>query len=77
MEQTSQATLRTVAEFAASQHRSRAKCRGPVSPLRRLVPTAVTVAGGINAADHANTFADLVKLLRTEVNRPLQIHQKA
>ena len=76
MEQTSQKTLRAVSDFAASQHRSRAKRRGPAHPLRRLVPTAVTIAGGINAVDHASTFADLVKLLRSEVSAHL-LHQVA
>ena len=67
LEQTSQATLKTVSDFAASQHRSRAKRCGPAHPLRRLVPTAVTIAGGINAADHADTFAELIRVLRAEV----------
>ena len=70
LERTNQGTLRTVSDFAASQHRSHAK-RGPAAtPLCRMVPTAVIVAGGINAADHASTFADLIKLLRAEVCHP-------
>ena len=35
---------------------------------RRLVPTALAVAGSMNSADHAGTFSALVAYLREQVS---------
>ena len=67
LEATSRKPFAAVANFATQQHRSRFKRRAECHPLRRMVSTAVTIAGGVNNSDHATTFPDLVKLLRSEV----------
>ena len=73
-------TFRELGAFARAQHRSPSKrTRGAhgVHPGagrvrdERLVPAALTVAGGVNSVDHARTFPDLVRLLRAQA-RALQ-----
>lgn len=60
-------TFRELASFARAQHSSPSKRRSTCTGYQRLLPAALTVAGGVNSSDHARTFPDLVSLLRSQV----------
>ena len=66
-------TFRELAAFAHAQHSSpskRPRGSGSAGRSTRLIPTALTVAGGVNSIDHARTFPDLLALLRGQVGPP-------
>jgi len=65
LENTNEGTFAELATFVASQHRAgvaAGSCAG-----RQRLPAALTVAGGVNSADHARTFPALADLLRSQV----------
>ena len=57
----------------------RRRCNGAASSscarAERLIPTALTVAGGVNSVDHARTFPDLVDLLRAQARFVNKMHE--
>lgn len=69
-------TFRELAAFVRAQHASPSKraraadgpsgSTGNTARRQRLIPAALTVAGGVNSTDHARTFPDLVALLRAQ-----------
>lgn len=69
LESTNQETFAHLADFAVEQHQeyNPAKRISYVA-AQRLIPTALTVAGGVNSADHARTFPDLVALLKSKAS---------
>ena len=50
------------------QHTNPAKRHAGIAS-RRVIPTALAVAGSVSSADHSSTFPDLVAHLRSEVSR--------
>ena len=67
LEDANKGTFRELASFARAQQCSPSKRRTTSAGYQRLLPTALTVAGGVNSSDHARTFPDLVSLLRAQV----------
>ena len=65
LEETNHATFQALLHFAANAH----EAPKPLSYAQRsrIIPTAMTFAGGVNSADHAHTFPTLVNLLRQQV----------
>lgn len=67
LEESNQATFQALLHFAAAAHQAPDMCSSFVQ-RSRIIPTALTFAGGVNSADHAQTFPTLVKLLRQQVS---------
>lgn len=67
LEATNYATFQALLQFAASAHQVPAKTSSFVQ-RSRIIPAALTFAGGVNSADHAHTFPTLVSLLRQQVS---------
>ena len=67
-------TFGEVADYVFAQHRPRPpkNCQTGNTLRQRYLPTALAVAGGVNSADHARTFADLADRLRTKVGKFLK-----
>ena len=61
-------TFRELEAYAKAQH---AGHTNSAFGRHRLVPTALAVAGSMNAADHAGTFSALSSFLRAKVMLPL------
>lgn len=66
LEETNHATFQALLHFAASAHKAPVMS-GSFAQRSRIIPTAMTFAGGVNSADHAHTFPTLVDLLRQQV----------
>lgn len=66
LEQTNDATFQALLQFAATAHQD-PNSSNSFAQRRRIIPTALTFAGGVNSADHAQTFPTLVNLLRQQV----------
>ncbi len=66
LEQTNYATFQALLQFAATTHQD-PNSSNSFAQRRRIIPTALTFAGGVNSADHAQTFPTLVNLLRQQV----------
>jgi len=66
LEQTNYATFQALLQFAATAHQD-PNSSNSFAQRRRIIPTALTFAGGVNSADHAQTFPALVNLLRQQV----------
>ncbi len=66
LEQTNYATFQALLQFAATAHQD-PNSSNSFAQRRRIIPTALTFAGGVNSADHAQTFPTLVSLLRQQV----------
>jgi len=66
LEQTNYATFQALLQFAATAHQD-PNSSNSFAQRRRIIPTALTFAGGVNSADHAQTFPTLVNLLRQQV----------
>lgn len=67
LEDANEGTFKDLASFARAQHSNPSNWRSATAGYHRLLPTALTVAGGVNSSDHARTFPDLVSLLRSQV----------
>ncbi|KAA6416560.1 MAG: origin recognition complex subunit 3-like, partial [Trebouxia sp. A1-2] len=65
LEQTNDATFQALLQFAATAHQD-PNSSNSFAQRRRIIPTALTFAGGVNSADHAQTFPTLVNLLRQQ-----------
>ncbi|KAL0049556.1 hypothetical protein WJX82_004745 [Trebouxia sp. C0006] len=65
LEQTNYATFQALLQFAATAHQD-PNSSNSFAQRRRIIPTALTFAGGVNSADHAQTFPALVNLLRQQ-----------
>lgn len=67
LQQTNKVTFQELLQFAADAHQ-------PITvdtnfgQSCRIIPTALTFAGGVNSADHAQTFPALADLLRQQVS---------
>ena len=66
LEQTNISTFQELLHFAADAHQSPGS-RHAFGGQHRIIPTALTFAGGVNSADHAQTFPALVSLFRQQV----------
>ena len=66
LEQTNHATFQALLQFATLSHQAASNSNNFVH-RQRIIPTALTFAGGVNSADHAQTFPTLVKLLKEQV----------
>lgn len=66
LEQTNISTFQELLQFAADTHQS-PESRHAFGGQHRIIPTALTFAGGVNSADHAQTFPALVSLFRQQV----------
>ena len=66
LEETNHATFQALLHFAATAHQAPDMSSSFVQ-RSRVIPTALTFAGGVNSADHAQTFPTLVDLLRQQV----------
>lgn len=64
LDETTTSTFRELGAYAKAQHLEGANA---AFGRHRLVPTALAVAGSMNSADHAGTFAALVVYLRKQV----------
>ncbi len=64
LEKATNTTFKELGAYAKAQHAGGANAAFGV---RRLVPTALAVAGSMNSADHAGTFSALVAYLREQV----------
>ena len=64
LEEATNSTFRELEAYANAQH---AGHTNSAFGRHRLVPTALAVAGSMNAADHAGTFSALVSFLRAKV----------
>lgn len=67
LEHANKGTFRELESFVRMHHSSPSKRRSTSVGYQRLLPAALTVAGGVNSSDHARTFPDLVALLRSQV----------
>lgn len=67
LQQTNHTTFLALLKFAATAHQI-PDGSNSFSQRRRIIPTALTFAGGVNSADHAQTFPTLVSLLRQQVH---------
>ena len=67
LEESNHATFQALLEFAAGAHQA-PDLSSSFAQRSRIIPTALTFAGGVNSADHAQTFPTLVKLLRQQVS---------
>ena len=65
LEQTNISTFQELLNFVITAHQP-ATTQHEFGQRRRI-PTALTFAGGVNSADHAQTFPALVDLLRQQV----------
>lgn len=66
LEQTNQSIFQALLHFAATAHQT-PDISNTFAQRRRIIPAALTFAGGVNSADHAQTFPTLVHLLRQQV----------
>lgn len=64
LEKATTTTFRELGAYAKAQHVIGVKA---AFGRRRLVPTALAVAGSMNSADHAGTFSALVAYLQEQV----------
>lgn len=66
LEETNHTTFQALLHFTANAHEApNLSCS--YAQRSRIIPTAMTFAGGVNSADHARTFPTLVNLLRQQV----------
>ncbi|KAK9806953.1 hypothetical protein WJX72_008557 [[Myrmecia] bisecta] len=67
LESTNQRTFEELCDFAFANHTNAAiRADSGVFLRQRVIPTALTFAGGINSAEHARTFPALVTCLREQ-----------
>lgn len=66
LEESNHATFQALLQFAAAAHHAPDMSSSFVH-RSRIIPTALTFAGGVNSADHAQTFPTLVNLLKQQV----------
>ncbi len=67
LEHANKGTFKELESFVRMHHSSPSKRRSTSVGYQRLLPAALTVAGGVNSSDHARTFPDLVSQLRSQV----------
>jgi len=72
LEETNAAKFAELAGFVAAEHRAARGAGGGAG--RQRLPAALAVAGGVNSADHAQTFPALVDLLRRQARAPAALH---
>lgn len=75
LEQTNISTFQELLNFVATTHQP-ATTQHTFGQRRRIIPTALTFAGGVNSADHAQTFPALVDLLRQQVKHQACKHRQ-
>lgn len=75
LEQTNISTFQELLNFVATARQPATK-QHAFGHRRRIIPTALTFAGGVNSADHAQTFPALVDLLRQQVKHQACKHQQ-
>ncbi|CAL8462846.1 g2380 [Coccomyxa elongata] len=66
LEHANKGTFKELESFVRMHHSSPSKRRSTSVGYQRLLPAALTVAGGVNSSDHARTFPDLVSQLRSQ-----------
>ena len=69
LQQTNMVTFQELLHFAADAHQP-ITADTTFGQSCRIIPTALTFAGGVNSADHAQTFPALADLLRQQVSIP-------